>query len=255
VLRKQKVPPSQTQNGNVLAFDNFDNKLNLKWDILHVDPSHVSLTKKPGTLTITTQRGGLSMSSNDYKSLFVIDCATGAGEDFQITTHISSFKPVANWNQAGLIFYNDDDNYLKWVYEWNARPRFTIIGETNGQWTTSHWIDAPAHLEEIYLRMTKRGSGYTFWTSLDGKSFHRHGRFKWGDGRVKRVGLLAINGMPPGATALEVDASFDFFEVRALATEALHKAAVEDKKKPSEPVESPPQQTEPEPKAEGKSVE
>ncbi len=207
------------EEAKVLAFDDFDGKLNLDWDILHVDTSHVSLTKKPGTLMITTQRGGLSRSSNDYKNLFLIDCATGASEDFQITTHISSFKPVANWNQAGLIFYNDDDNYLKWVYEWADHPRFTIIGETNGRRMTSRWINAPAHLEEIYLRITKRGSGYTFWTSLDGKSFHRRGRFKWGDGRVKWVGLLAINGMPPRATALEVDASFDFFEVRAVPAE------------------------------------
>jgi len=91
------------ENETVVAYDDFDGKLNLNWNILHVDPTHWSLSKKPGTLTITTQDGTFHRGRTDYKNLFLIDCPTAWGEDFQVTTSILSFKPVAEWNEAGLI--------------------------------------------------------------------------------------------------------------------------------------------------------
>jgi hypothetical protein len=67
-----KVPTDQaTKNGVKLealaasdtfafqAFDAFDGKLGLNWKPVRPDRSHVSLTKTPGALTITTQRGSI----------------------------------------------------------------------------------------------------------------------------------------------------------------------------------------------------
>ena len=72
----------------VLAFDDFDGKLSLDWHILKADPTHLSLSKNPGMLTITTQKGALGAERKDYKNLFVIDCPTKPGADFEITTSI-----------------------------------------------------------------------------------------------------------------------------------------------------------------------
>ncbi len=41
------------------ALDAFDGKLGLNWKPVRPDPTHVSLTKTPGALTITTQRGSI----------------------------------------------------------------------------------------------------------------------------------------------------------------------------------------------------
>jgi len=242
--------PSETDRmitgaeGTVVAFDDFDGGLKLNWSILHVDPTHWSLSKKPGTLTITTQDGTFHRSRSDYKNLFLIDCPTAWGQDFQVTTCILSFNPAAEWNEAGLICWNDEDNNLKLDYEWHTlggNPEtppqriFTVGAETQDSGgvlfrTTSFRADQ--QLEKVWLRVTKRGNKYTFQTSTDGKSFVpletivlRYGtpllfpegepHLVWGDGTVKHIGLFANNGSRDGAP--QIDASFDFFEVKAVS--------------------------------------
>jgi len=222
-----EVPPET--EGRILAFDDFDGKLGLDWQILHPDPSHFSLTKKAGALTITTQDGGFTRSDTGYKNLFLIDCPARAGQDFQLTTCLSSFSPMDDWNQAGLICYDDDDNYLKFVYEWNTGPggrEFNVGIETEGSF--SHTFFGPRYeWEQVWLRVTKRGNRYTVSTSLDGETFSPMkyliddpaGLFQrdvlWGDGSVRQVGLFAHNSQVTAAP--ELDASFDFFEVRAIS--------------------------------------
>ena len=234
---EELVSKAVEEKGKILAFDDFDGMLSLDWDILHPDPSRYSLTRKPGTLTITTQQGDFVVSSNDYKNLFLIDCPARAGEDFQITTCISSFKPMDNWDQAGLICWNDDDNYLKFVYEWASiwespsifRGRmFTVLVETEGGFETVRFPAVQA-LEKVWLRVTKRGNRYAFSTSVDGETFLLRkspiwdgtdlfkDELPWDDGSVKRVGIFAQNGRGREA---EIDASFDFFEVRAVSARA-----------------------------------
>jgi len=222
-----------SQEGKVLAFDDFDGELKLDWEILHADLSHCSLSKKPGTLTITTQRGAFQRDQTDYRNLFLTACPCAPGQDFQLTTCISSFKPVAKFNQAGLICWNDEDNFLNLVYAWTLGPG--VVPEIEAQRVFTVWAEeqmfmwacfpADQQLQKIWLRMTKRGNQYTFSASVDGKSFVPlesplvdrlgvlDGGVQWGDGTVKRVGLYANNA---SRGAPEIDASFDFFEVKAL---------------------------------------
>ncbi len=214
--------------GKVLAYDDFDGKLARDWNIRNPDPSHHSLTKTPGMLTITTQKGDLSTAVVDYKNLFLIDCPASKGEDFQLTTCLSSFNPVEEWHQAGLILYNDDDEYLRFVYDHG--PWLTVGFETGGPRLHTRHFRAHSSLDRLWLRVTKRGNRYTFWTSLDGKRFVEERccvflgwgdfirGFEWGDGSVKQIGLLAMNGVD--SQAPETDASFDFFEVRSVPGKA-----------------------------------
>ncbi len=224
------TPPGPSPSEDeVLAWDDFDGELSLDWKVLKPDPSHFSLTKNPGTLAITTQEGAFNARNVDYENLFLIDSPLPGGGDFQLTTCLSSFRPMYYWNQAGLICYNDDDNYLKFVYQWTtmpAGPVLTIGTETEGSFSFLHFL--PRHeRESVWLRITKCGCRYTFSTSADGATFlparypesDRRGLFQgavvWGDGRVRQVGLFAKNG--PDTRAPEIDASFDFFKVRPVA--------------------------------------
>jgi hypothetical protein len=128
-----------------------------------------------------------------------------------------------------LILYNNDDDYLKFTYASNtgAVGRVFEAGcEAEGT-LSSVFFPGYEGVEKVWLRVAKRGNRYAFSTSLDGKSFisqeytlgDNTGRFRddltWGDGSVKRVGIFAKKG--PKSTAPEVDASFDFFEVRSLS--------------------------------------
>jgi beta-xylosidase len=205
-------------------------RLKLDWHILNPDPSYYSLTKKPGTLTITTQDGGFGILTPNYENLFLIGCPAAPGEDFQLTTCIRSFRPEANYNQAGLVCYNDDNNYVRFYYEWNSFLEgclFTVGMETEGQPVYIHFR-APLEIARVWLRITKQGNRYAFFTSLDGETFvpmtlpiqDHTGLFQrfavWGDGSLGMVGLSATNGTGTGAP--EIDAAFDFFEVKTLSS-------------------------------------
>jgi len=226
----EKVPLPEKE-GKVLAFDDFDGSLSLDWEILNDDPTHYSLTKKPGTLTITTQKGGFAWSGIDYDNLFLIDCPALPSSGVQITTCISGFNPAAPWQQAGLLFWNDEDNYLKWVCQFGTERTFSYLGETNAVRSSHRSLAVPQGVDRYWLRMTKRGDRYQFLSSMDGKSFvpfnaptdphgtpMTSGTLPWGDGSVKKIGLFVGNGLD--SEAPEIDASFEFFEVRICQVEA-----------------------------------
>jgi regulation of enolase protein 1 (concanavalin A-like superfamily) len=209
----------------LLAFDGFEGKLGLSWKPVRPDPSHISLTKKPGTLTITTQRGSIHGEEkkdafgegNQAKNLYLIDNPLAAGGDFVVTTCVSGFTPETNYQQAGLIVYNDDDNYLKFGYEFNWQngggQAFCILTETDAK-SDFHYLDADhSGMKRYWVRIAKRGNRYEYATSADGKTFESYGEVEWGDGSPKRMGLLAKNGGNKDAT--ELDANFEFFELRS----------------------------------------
>jgi len=231
------VPAARAQENRdpaVLAYDDFAGGLGLDWEIRHPDFSHWSLSRRPGTLTITTQDGHFTHSQTNYKNLFLIGCPAAPQEDFESTTSVS-FQPVDEFNKAGLVLYHDDDNFLAFVYEWGSGPvvglgnglrQFTINVATNGR-NSIAYFHADQALERVWLRITKQGDRYTFSTSLDGKMFvvsdtpyfnpYRifDGGVRWGDGTVRQVGLFA-NNSSFGNDPPEVEASFDFFEVKGL---------------------------------------
>ena len=85
----------------VAAFDGFDGRLDLPWKPIRHDPTHVSLDKHPGKLTIITQRGSIhgDEKHDEYgggvqaKNIFVIDNPLSSGEDFAMTTCVENFTP------------------------------------------------------------------------------------------------------------------------------------------------------------------
>jgi len=219
VAKQDPAAKVESPGNDVLAFDNFDGKLNLKWDIKNPDPTHYSLTKKAGTLTITSQAGGFGHAGTDHKNVFLVDCpAAPAGKDLQVTTRVVEFKPTGNWSQAGVLFWNDEDNYLKLDLEWSSRRTLMAIGETKSEWAFQQGYDAPEDTGDLWLRVIKHNDRYTFQASADGKSFTTCGNKTWADGNVKMVGIYAKNG--PGSEAPEVDASFKLFEVRAIPAQS-----------------------------------
>jgi tetratricopeptide (TPR) repeat protein len=227
---RTKLSPTP-ESPNVMAYDDFDGSLSLDWRIAHPDHSHISLSKNPGTLTIATQGGDMASHYTDYRNVLLVDCPAAAAQDFQLTTCVSSFPLQAEWNQAGLICHNGDDDYLTFTLQWSSLyggPVFCVCVESGGQPAYTTFLSLQQS-EKVWLRVTKRRNRYTFSTSHDSGTFilRNHpeseftGRFQrgiaWGDGSVRRVGLLAINGS--GSTAPEIDALFDFFEVRSLDAE------------------------------------
>ena len=206
-------------------FDDFDGTLALPWVLVRPDPTHVSLTKRPGTLTIVTQAGSimrpekprLAAGGIQMKNMHLVLNPLADGGDFAIITCLESFSPTVPWQQAGLIIYDDDDNYLKWETEANRRSKTGValacIHETNGQ-PHSAIFEVVPNLKRLWLKLIKHGNYYQHAYSVDGENYVLLGEEAWGNGNPLRIGLFAKNG----GTATETDASFDFFEIRPLST-------------------------------------
>jgi regulation of enolase protein 1 (concanavalin A-like superfamily) len=215
-----------TDKFSFFAFDDFDGKLGLNWQPVRHDPTHLSLSKNPGKLTITTQRGSIHGEEQkdafgegiQAKNILLIDNPLSKDMDFVATTCVSGFTPVAPYQQAGLIVYNDDDNYIKWGYEYNwpegEGQVLCILSETDAK-STFRYVESPSGLRRYWLRLTKRGTRYEYAFSTDGKEFKVHGDKEWGDGSPKQIGILARNG--GNKQAAELDARFEFFELRSPA--------------------------------------
>ena len=203
----------------MIARDDFDGALTLDWQMIRPDNSQVSLTDRDGFLTILTQQGGIlghdGPEDERTKNIFLIDNPISRTSDFTVTTCLDAFAPTEQLQQAGLLIYDDDDNYLKWVLAFNKTDRraFDIVWETGGgpMWTGANVETAEEN--RIWLRVEKRDNEYTVLSSGDGTEFHPHVSTEWGDGGPAYIGLYATNGGSPDATQLP--ASFDFFELRS----------------------------------------
>lgn len=204
-------------------YDGFDGKLALDWKQVRLDPTHISLARKPGHLTITTQRGSIhgTPDGNEAgaeflaRNLTLVANPLAPDADFVVTTRVVGFTPAERYQQAGLIVYADDDNYLKFGYEYNwgagAGQTFFGVAEVDGR-PTHLPVESESGLKDYWLRLTRRGDRYEYATSLDGQAWRSHGTATWA-GTPARIGLLAKNGGAEGTA--EVDAHFDSFELRA----------------------------------------
>jgi regulation of enolase protein 1 (concanavalin A-like superfamily) len=226
---KDNADPEPPANFSFHAVESFAGKLHLNWKPVRHDPKYVSLTKNKGKLTITTQRGTIHADETarkepKAKNLFLIDNPLVADVDFVLTTCISGFKPTQSYQQAGLICYDDDDNYVKFGYEFNwpkgAGQSFCLVRETKAV-SQQDRVDAPADIKKVWLRLTRRKDRYEYATSTDGRRFTIHGEKVWVEKAPARFGILAKNGGPAGVP--EVDACFELFEVVSPAPPAPKK--------------------------------
>jgi regulation of enolase protein 1 (concanavalin A-like superfamily) len=208
------------------ALDDFDGKLGLNWQPVRHDPTHVSLSKNPGKLTITTQRGSIHGDEKkdafgegiQAKNILLIDNPFSKDMDFVVTTCVSGFTPVTPYQQAGLIVYNDDDNYIKWGYEYNwpqgEGQVLCILSETDAK-SNFRYVESPSGLRRYWLRLTKRGTRYEYAFSTDGKEFKVHGEERMGRRLPEEDWHSCKNG--GNKQAAELDACFEFFELRSPA--------------------------------------
>jgi regulation of enolase protein 1 (concanavalin A-like superfamily) len=226
--------------GNVPAlpiaylYEDFNDVFALNWGVIGNDASHWSLKTVPGSLTIITEDGSFERLWTDHKNVFLVGFPVGPAQDFQVTTCISNFHPQELWNQAGLLLWCDQDNYLKLDYEYGEGPPpnnarkllFTVAVEFYG-YPNYGWFEAEQIAQKMWLRIIKRAGLYELYNSTDGKTFNpmnvilparitANNTVPCLSLPLKYVGIFANNGTARGAA--QVSASFDFFEFKTLAT-------------------------------------
>ena len=219
--------------------DTFHGKYNLNWKIVREDKSHISLTKDPGHLTIITQRGTIhgdvehdaQSQGIRAKNIFLIRNPLAETSDFSITLAVSKFTPITYYQQVGLICYDDDDNYVKWSYEYSwLKPdttNFVMVRQTKMEPEHDLVVELP-NPGKFWMRITKRGDQYECAYSTDGDDFKVAGSRPWGEHAPKYLGFLAKNGGNPLAN--EIDVSIDSFELRSLPTKQAEVSTSDESK-------------------------
>lgn len=178
------------------------------------DPTHWSLTERPGFLRITTQQGGLFYASNNARNLLVQDAPAG---DFEIRTRII-FTPTENFQMAGLLVYQDDDNFLMLSRAYCGISPPTCVGngiyfdlEEQGTSVGDDFTMSTTVLGEAHLLLVRRGNVYTGYFSEDGEEWAIVGEHMVGPGFTPtKIGLATGDG---NQGASEIPADFDFFSL------------------------------------------
>ena len=196
-------PCPEGANGTDL---DFASELGDGWTWTRENPATWSLTSRPGFLTIELEYGDLwSNWTNNCRNLLLRNAPSG---DFAIETHLET-QLVANINQALIVLYQDDENYLRY-------------GMVNTQGTT--WINCVhemgavpqpqtfAHhpVQSVYLRIEKIGTSAVMRYSDDGLSWTYFQTIPNLNFNPVKIGIVAFDGSEAGSNSV---AWYDYFRV------------------------------------------
>jgi len=129
--------------------------------------------------------GGLG-PGNDARNLFLRYPPAG---DFAVTTQILYF-PDSDYQQAGLLVYQNDDNYIRLMCASNSQFQLEWSAEVNGD-TVMSSFDRNASLR--LLRIVRTGDTYTGHYSTDGIRWERIGPSVTLNWSSPRIGLASYN--------------------------------------------------------------
>jgi len=175
------------------------------WSWVREDPTHWSLTTRPGYLRIATQTGGINGLGNNQRNLLLAAAPTG---NYQITTRVT-IAPSENFQYAAIQVYQDDDNYVQLNRAFVNGGTVNFDHEDGGVVANIQRIEAATTL---YLRIAKRGTTYSGYYSADGQVWVTIGHYA-ANLVAPRIGLGAANNL---SGVSEIAADFDFFEVTSL---------------------------------------
>lgn len=188
--------------------DEFNNgKIGSQWEWIRENPANHSFTKKPGSLTITSEPGDISEGTNNARNLLL----QSANNDWVIETKLTASRIPSQPENAGIIAFQDDQNFVKLMFR--AVIKTSRGGNRTAPETQPGTIDlimeenditksmGSFNLREeitgdnpIYLKLEKKGSQYTAFYSLDGQDFKILGT---ADILLKdiRAGLIVCDGI------------------------------------------------------------
>ena len=202
------VSPTPTPDPKFFR-DEFNNILDAGWSWVREDPLNWSLTALPGALQINVAGGYVAAGTNP--NLLLRPAPEG---DFQIQTQIT-FRPRQNYQFAGLIIYENDENFMQ-----AGRSACTSTGCAGVGLYMNYYKDGVVvepdfgqpyrEIDPLLLRLSRRGNTYTFEGSTDGKVWFLIGSHM-SDMNPTQIGLVTGQRL----RGENVPATFEYFEVRS----------------------------------------
>jgi PKD repeat protein len=131
-----------------------------------------------GWLEMETVNGDIYTGGNPAPTRnFILQEPTEANQDWVIETHVDAATLSGGYEQAGLMVYADDDNYIKFdIISDDGQTvlnRLELRSEIGGAIQQPQPVDppVPAGETDVWLRLTKTGTSYAGEYSFDGVTY------------------------------------------------------------------------------------
>lgn len=197
--------------GTAAVSDDFNSEsLGAQWTWIRENPKNRSLSKNPGSLTITGEEGAISGESNSAKNILL----QSANTDWVVETKLNfSQQPAQVGQEGGILAYQDDDNYVKLVLH-NTSKGFGFGGGGNvylellvenvgAQYPAAQLngldISLPAQ-PELRLKLAKEGNTYKAWYAKGDDEFTYLGSTQANLSNIQ-AGIIVCDGFPPAPSA------------------------------------------------------
>jgi regulation of enolase protein 1 (concanavalin A-like superfamily) len=203
------VVPTPTLDPNFFR-DDFTGTLATGWTWVRENPQQWSLNIVPDSLQINAGSGYVVARSNS--NLLLRPAPAG---NFQIETQVK-FRPTRNFQFAGLIIYASDLDFIQ------AGRGYCQASDCVGQGLYMDYYEkgvvvkpsyaqAYTNIDPLVLRLSRRGTAYTFEGSTNGLVWFVIGNHT---SAMDPVGIGLVTGQRTVGSAHP--AVFDYFEVRSL---------------------------------------
>jgi regulation of enolase protein 1 (concanavalin A-like superfamily) len=198
------------------ASDEFNtDPLGTQWKVVRENQEKLSLKKQPGSLLIISTKGDITDENSDAENIIL----QSANTDWTIETKIvCSRKPAGFSENAGIVAFQDDDNFVKLAYRASVGRRgfgpggggrteqpgaVELLVETGGHQKSSVNISMENIIKAdntLFLKLVKKGDAFSAYYSTDGKNFEAVGK---ANVLLKdiRAGIMACDGVMPAQIA------------------------------------------------------
>lgn len=209
------VPPTPTIEPSptaipILFQDDFDGILDAQWQWVRENKKSWSLENNAGWLEIVAGTGGVG--SGDISNLLLRPVPEG---NFELETKVK-FKPVGDYQLAGLLIYESAANFIQFGRAFCDAPNvcagdgyymdMTIGGARNPE----NFGVSAAGSDMVTLRLRKEGNTYTSYISEDEQTWKLIGTYT-SEMKPLLIGLVAGQ-----AWSAPQPAQFDYFLIRQL---------------------------------------
>jgi len=187
--------------------------LGKQWSWIRENPANWSLSKKAGSLLITSNKGDIVSTNNNAENILL----QSANTDWTIESKIvCSRKPSGFSQNAGILAYQDDDNFVKLVYRAGGGRRgmggfgapgsagiqpgsVELVIEKDGYQRSAGTLSMADIIKDnntLVIKLEKKSNIFTASCSSDGKNFKSVGA---ADILLKDVkaGIIVCDGVAP----------------------------------------------------------
>ena len=202
------LEPSPTPDP-LLFKDDFEGSIDTEWQRVRENNKKWSLANNPGWLEIIAGSG--SVGAGNLDNLLIRQIPEG---NFELETKMM-FKPVANFQIAGLLIYESAANFIQYGRAYCKNPQCVNDGLymdmiMGGGFSGENFATSAPDADTIYLRLRREDNIYTSYYSEDGNKWNLVGA------HTSEMNPLFVGLVAGQSTSGSQPAQFDYFIINAL---------------------------------------